>query len=178
MARWLKSPPPPLSASDHRARGLALPALHVELSGRRGTACGTGLDICYETVRCWVLKLGPMIARRLRQCRARPSNRWHLDEMMVRIAGERMYLWPAVDHECEVLDISVQRRRDTRAALRLMCKLLKKQGFAPKLLVTDKLRSYACAFQRRRLICPHQRGLRQNLRVLRPSVNLEKSYNQ
>ena len=55
-----------------------------------------GLDISYETVRCWVLKFGPVIARRLRRCRPRPSNRWHLDEMVVRIAGERMYLWRAV----------------------------------------------------------------------------------
>ncbi len=60
--------------------------------------------------------------------------------MVVRIAGERMYLWRAVDHEGEVLDVLVQGRRDSRAALRLMRKLLRKQGFAPKLLVTDKLR--------------------------------------
>jgi transposase-like protein len=59
------------------------------------------------------------------------------------IAGARMYLWRAVDHEGEVLDVLVQRRRNTRAALRLRRKLLKKQGFVPKLLVTDKLRSYA-----------------------------------
>ena len=58
-----------------------------------------GLDISYETVRCWVLKFGPVIARRLRRQRPQPSNRWHLDEMVVRIAGERMYLWRAVDHE-------------------------------------------------------------------------------
>ena len=66
-----------------------------------------GLDISYETVRCWVLKFGPVIARRLRRCRSRPSNRWHLDEMVVRIAGERMYLWRAVDHEGEILDMLV-----------------------------------------------------------------------
>src|SRR5215472_16768255 len=119
-----------------------------------------GPDISYETVRCWVLKFGPVIARRLRRCRPRPSNRWHLDEMVVRIAGERMYLWRAVDHEGEILDMLVQRRRDSRAALRLMRKLLKKQGFGPKLLVTDKLRSYACAFRRLRLTCPHEQGLR------------------
>ena len=77
-----------------------------------------GLDISYETVRRWVLKFGPTIARRLRGCRRRPSDRWHLDEMVVRIAGRRMYLWRAVDHEGEVLDMLVQRRRDTRAALR------------------------------------------------------------
>src|SRR5690242_17303787 len=71
------------------------------------------------------------IARRLRQRRPRPSDRWHLDEMVVRIAGRRMYLWRAVDHEGEILDVLVQRRRDKRAALKLMCKLLRKQGFAP-----------------------------------------------
>jgi len=73
-----------------------------------------GLDISYETVRRWVLKFGPGIARRLRRRRPRPSDRWHLDEMVVRIAGERMYLWRAVDHEGEVLDMLVQRRRHTR----------------------------------------------------------------
>jgi DDE domain len=73
-----------------------------------------GLDISYETVRRWVLKFGPAIARRLRQRRPRPSDRWHLDEMVVRIAGERMYLWRAVDDEGEVLDMLVQRRRDGR----------------------------------------------------------------
>src|SRR5437868_11956732 len=106
-----------------------------------------GLDVSYETVRRWVLKFGPLIARKLRQGRPRPSARWHLDEMVVRIAGKRMYLWRAVDHEGEVLDMLVQRRRDTKAALRLTRKLLKKQGFAPKLLVTDKLGSYGSAFR-------------------------------
>src|SRR5271163_5314205 len=66
-----------------------------------------GLDVSYETVRSWVLKFGPMIARRLRRSRPRPSNRWHLDEMVVRIAGKHMYLWRAVDHEGEVLEILV-----------------------------------------------------------------------
>jgi transposase-like protein len=89
-----------------------------------------GLDISYETVRRWVLKFGPVIARKLRQRRQRPSDRWHLDEMVVRIAGTRMYLWRAVDHEGEILEMLVQRRRDKRAALQLMSKLLKKQGFA------------------------------------------------
>ena len=117
-----------------------------------------GLDISYETVRSWVLKFGPVIARRLRRGRPRPSERWHLDEMVVRVAGKQMYLWRAVDHEGEVLDMLVQRRRDTRAALRLMRKLLRKQGFAPKLLVTDKLRSYGSAFRRLRLSCRHDRG--------------------
>jgi IS1 family transposase len=85
--------------------------------------------------------------------------------MVVRIAGRRMYLWRAVDHEGEILDMLVQRRRDKRAALRLMRKLLKKQGFAPKLLVTDKLRSYGSAFRHLRLTCPHEQGLRSNNRA-------------
>ena len=78
-----------------------------------------GLELSYETVRRWALKFGPVIARRLRRRRPRPSNRWHLDEMVVRITGKRMYLWRAVDHEGEVLDMLVQRRRDSRATLRL-----------------------------------------------------------
>src|SRR5271155_3870480 len=105
----------------------------------QGLLAERGLEVSYETVRRWVLKFGPVIARKLRQGRPRPSAHWHLDEMVVRIAGKRMYLWRAVDHEGEILDMLVQRRRDTQAALRLMRKLLKKQGFAPKLLVTDKL---------------------------------------
>src|SRR5438094_9143237 len=124
-----------------------------------------GLEVSYEKVRRWVLKFGPGIARKLRRCRPRPSDRWHLDEMVVRIAGKRMYLWRAVDHEGEVLDTLVQRRRDKRAALRLMRKLLKKQGFAPKLLTTDKLGSYGSAFRHLRLTGPHQQGLRQNNRA-------------
>jgi transposase-like protein len=84
--------------------------------------------------------------------------------LVVRIAGERMYLWRAVDDEGEVLDMLVQRRRDSRAALRLMRKLLRKQGFAPKLLVTDKLRSYTCAFRALRLTCRHEQRLRKNNR--------------
>ena len=124
-----------------------------------------GLDISYETVRRWVLKFGPAIARRLRQRRPRPSDRWHLDEMVVRIAGERLYLWRAVDDEGEVLDMLVQRRHDSRGALRLMRKLLKKQGFVPKLLVTDRLPSYASAFRRLRLTCRHEQGLRKNNRA-------------
>jgi putative transposase len=85
--------------------------------------------------------------------------------MVVRIAGKRMYLWRAVDHEGEVLDMLVQRRRDKRAALRLMRKLLKKQSFAPKLLTTDKLGSYGSAFRHLHLTCRHEQGLRKNNRA-------------
>ena len=73
-----------------------------------------GLDVSYETVRRWVLKFGPVFARRLRSSRPKPTARWHLDEMVMRIAGETVYLWRAVDHEGEVLDVLVQRRRTGR----------------------------------------------------------------
>jgi putative transposase len=124
-----------------------------------------GLDVSYETVRRWVLKFGPADRAQAAASRTRPSAQWHLDEMVVRIAGKRMYLWRAVDHEGEVLDMLVQRRRDTQAALRLMRKLLNKLGSAPKLLVTDKLGSYGSAFRQLRLTCPHDRGLRKNNRA-------------
>src|SRR5436305_5915246 len=110
-----------------------------------------GLDISYETVRRWVRKFGSVIARWLRERRPRPSDRWHLDEIVVRIAGRQMYLWRAVDHEGEILDVLVQRRRDKQAAVTLMRKLLRKLGFAPKLVVTDRLQSYAAAFRDLRL---------------------------
>src|SRR5258707_7182589 len=124
-----------------------------------------GLEVHYEAVRRWVLKFGPGFAGRLRRSRPRPSDRWHLDEMVVRIAGKRMYLWRAVDHEGEVLDMLVQRRRGKRTALRLMRKLLRKQRFVPKLLTTDKLGSYGAAFRHIHLTCPHEQGLRANNRA-------------
>jgi putative transposase len=85
--------------------------------------------------------------------------------MVVRIAGKHMYLWRAVDDEGEVLDMLVQRRRDKRAALRLMRKLLRKLGFAPKLLTTDQFGSYGAAFRQLGLACPHEQGLRTNNRA-------------
>ena len=84
---------------------------------------------------------------------------------MVVIGGKRFFLWRAVDDEGEVLDMLVQSRRDSRAALRLMRKLLRKQGFVPKLLVTDKLRSYGSAFRQLQLTCLHEQGLRKNNRA-------------
>jgi putative transposase len=123
------------------------------------------IEVSYETVRRWVLKFGPAIARNLRRLRARPSTRWHLDEMLVRIAGERMYLWRAVDDEGEVLDILVQRGRDKAAAGKLMRKLLKKQGFAPAEITTDKLGSYGAAFRELGIAARHEQGLRKNNRA-------------
>ena len=124
-----------------------------------------GLDVSYETVRRWVLKFGPLFARELRRRRPRPTSRWHLDEMAVMIAGRRFWLWRAVDDEGEVLDLLVQRRRDKAAAVKLMRKLLKKKGFAPEVLVTDKLRSYVAAKSEIGLSARHEQGLRKNNRA-------------
>ena len=124
-----------------------------------------GLDVSYETIRRWVLKFGPAFAKRLRRQRPRPSSRWHLDEMVVFIGGRQMYLWRAVDDEGEVLDMLVQRRRDARAARKLMRALLKKQGFSPSTVVTDKLRSYSAAFRDIGLSARHEQGLRKNNRA-------------
>src|SRR6478736_10428780 len=104
-----------------------------------------GLDVSCETVRRWVLRFGPVFARELRRRRPRPTSTWHLNEMAVVIAGRRFWLWRAVDDEGEVLDLLVQRRCDKTSAVKLMRKLLKKHGFAPDVLVTDQLRSYAAA---------------------------------
>jgi transposase-like protein len=123
-----------------------------------------GLDVFYETVRRWVLKFGPLFARELRR-RPRPTSRWHLDEMAVTIAGRQFWLWRAVDNEGEVLDLLVQRRRDKAAAVKLMRELLKKQGFAPDMLVTDKLRSYGAAMADLGLSARHEQGLRKNNRA-------------
>jgi len=93
-----------------------------------------GLDVSYETIRRWVNKFGPLIARELRSRRSRPSSRWHLDEMAVLIAGKRLWLWRAVDSEGEVLDILVQHKRDTSAALRLMRWLIVVESLASDFL--------------------------------------------
>ena len=124
-----------------------------------------GLDVSYETVRRWVLKFGPLFAQELAGRRPRPTSRWHLDETVVMIAGRQFWLWRAVDDEGEVLDLLVQRRRDKTAAMKLMRKLLKKQGFAPDVLVTDKLRSYGAAKSELGLAAQHEQGLRRNNRA-------------
>src|SRR5271165_2914259 len=94
-----------------------------------------------ESIRRWVLKFGPVIAKNLRGTRPKPHSRWHLDEMVVSIAGRQMYMWRAVDSEGEVLEILVQPQRDKAAAVRLLRTLLRRQGFVPAVIITDKLRS-------------------------------------
>jgi putative transposase len=104
-----------------------------------------GIVVSYETVRRWALKFGPAYARRLR--RKTPSRRdiWHLDEVVVTIAGKKHWLWRAVDQDGYVLDEILQSRRDTKTAKRLLRRLLRKQGGPPRRVITDKLGSYAAA---------------------------------
>lgn len=124
-----------------------------------------GLEISYETVRRWVLKFGCTYASNIRHRRPGPHEQWHLDEMIVMIKGRKQHLWRAVDAEGEVLDFLVQSRRNTKAARRLMRRLVKTQGFAPAALVTDKLRSYGSAIRDLALSCEHVQELRKNNRA-------------
>jgi putative transposase len=124
-----------------------------------------GLDISYEAVRRWFLKYGTPIAANLRNSRPTPSDHWHLDEMVIMIRGKRHWLWRAVDNEGEVLDFLVQTKRNANAALKLMRKLLKKQGYAPTRIVTDKLRSYHVAFKMVGLSAEHVDNKRTNNRA-------------
>jgi len=124
-----------------------------------------GIDVSYETIRRWILKFGPAIAANVRSRRAQPSGTWHLDEVFVRIGGKRTYLWRAVDDEGEVLEVLAQSRRNKRAALKLMRKLLKKQGYIPDKIVTDKLGSYSAALRELGLAHLHVTGGRLNNRA-------------
>lgn len=124
-----------------------------------------GVDISYETVRRWVLKFGETYADRIRKHRPRPSDRWHLDEVFLKIGGKTLYLWRAVDDEGEVLDILVQSKRDRKAALKLLRKLVKCQGYVPDAIVTDRLRPYGAALRDLGLADKHVTGRRSNNRA-------------
>ena len=101
--------------------------------------------VSHETVRQWALKFGQEFANEIRRRLPRAGDKWHLDEVVIKIAGETHWLWRAVDQHGIVLDVLVQSRRDAKAAKRLLRKLLKRQGRAPRVMITDKLASYAAA---------------------------------
>ena len=109
-----------------------------------------GIDICHETVRLWWNRFGPMFAAEIRKRRIYHRSysqwRWHLDEVFIRINGETHYLWRAVDHEGEVLEVFATKRRDRRAALKFLKRTMKRYG-GPRAIVTDRLRSYAAAMK-------------------------------
>ncbi|WP_405669792.1 IS6 family transposase [Streptomyces sp. NBC_01530] len=104
-----------------------------------------GVVVSYETIRRWCLKFGQAYANSLRRRRPRPGDKWHLDEVFIKINGEQKYLWRAVDQDGNVLDILVRNRRDKAAARRFFRGLLTKTRMVPRVVVTDKLRSYGAA---------------------------------
>ena len=104
-----------------------------------------GVIVTYETIRDWAQRFGGTYAKRLRSRSGRPGDHWHLDEVCLSINGKLQYLWRAVDQDGEVLDILVQPRRDKQAAKRFFRKLLKGLQYVPRVIITDKLRSYAAA---------------------------------
>lgn len=110
-----------------------------------------GIDVSHETVRLWWIRFGPVFAREIRRRRVsavRPFVhwQWHLDEVFVKINGETRYLWRAVDHEGEILECFVTKRRDRKAALKFLRKALRRHG-SPRAIVTDRLRSYRAALR-------------------------------
>lgn len=110
-----------------------------------------GIDICHETIRLWWNKFGPFMAAQIRKKRfSYPKQyspwRWHIDEVFVKINGKTYYLWRAVDHEGEVLDAVVTKKRDKKAALKVLKHLMKRYG-RPHSIVTDKLGSYGAAMR-------------------------------
>jgi len=110
-----------------------------------------GIDVSYETVRAWWNRFGPMFASEIRKKRSASIQgmkqwRWHLDEVFVRINGDTYYLWRAVDHEGEVLEAYVSKKRDRKAALRFLKRAMKRYG-RPDVVITDRLRSYRAAMK-------------------------------
>jgi putative transposase len=104
-----------------------------------------GVTVTYEAIRKWCRKFGQSYANQLRRRHPRPGDKWHLDEVFLTIHKERYYLWRAVDQDGHVLDILVQRRRDKKAAKKFFRKLLKSLTYVPRVIVTDKLKSYDAA---------------------------------
>jgi putative transposase len=104
-----------------------------------------GVIVSYETIRQWCGKFGQQYANSLCRRRPRSGDKWHLDEVFIRINGEQHYLWRAVDQDGQVLDILVQSRRDAAAARKFFRKLLKRLSYVPRVVITDKLASYGAA---------------------------------
>ncbi len=107
--------------------------------------CERGVTVTYEAIRKWCRKFGQQYANQLRRRRPRPGDKWHRDEMFLTIKGEHPYLWRAVDQDGNILDLLVQRHRDKRAAKKFFRKLLKGLTYGPRMIITDKLKSYGAA---------------------------------
>jgi putative transposase len=104
-----------------------------------------GIEVTYESICSWCQKFAQQYANQIRRRRPKPADKWHLDEVVIKIKGKQFYLWQALDKAGQVLDILMQRRRNTAAAEKFFRKLLKPVGFPPHVIVTDKLQSYGVA---------------------------------
>ncbi len=107
-----------------------------------------GVVVSYESIREWGLRFGQLFANTLKRRRPTPGDKWHLDEVFIRIRGKQHYLWHAIDQDGHVFDILVQSRRNTKAAMRFFRKLLSSLQYVPRVIITDKLKSYAAAKRR------------------------------
>src|SRR5277367_6598035 len=117
-----------------------------------------GVIVSYESIRRWCLKFGMSFANNLRRRRPRPGDKWHLDEVFIRINGRLLYLWRAVDQHGNVLDVLVQSHRNAVSAKRFFRKLLKGLRYVPRVLVTDKLGSYQVAHRELMSSVEHRRS--------------------
>jgi putative transposase len=117
-----------------------------------------GVLVTYETIHQWCRKFGQIFANQLRRRRPRPGDKWHLDEVFIKIRRKTHYLWRAVDQDGNVLDILVTSRRDAKAATRFFRKLLRGVRAVPRVLVTDKLASYGVAHRRLMRSVEHRRS--------------------
>jgi len=124
-----------------------------------------GIQISYEAIRLWCRKFGPAYTDQLRRRRPGPADKWHVDEMQLKIRGKRYWLWRAVDQDGWVLDILVQERRSEQAAVAFLRRVLAAAGGAPRVMVTEKLASYVRAVKRVLPTTEHRRHKRLNNRA-------------
>ena len=130
-----------LDRSVSEAVGISLRDVELIMAAR-------GVVVSYESIREWGLRFGRLFANTLKRRRPTPGDKWHLDEVFIRIRGKQHYLWRAIDQDGHVLDILVQSRRNTKAAMRFFRKLLGSSQRVPRVIITDKLKSYAAAKRR------------------------------
>ena len=124
-----------------------------------------GLDVSYETIRAWAYKFGRLYASRLRKRQSQRGDKWHLDEVCLRMQGKSYWLWRAIDQDGYELDVLVQPRRSAKAALRFFKKLLKGLQYVPRVMITDKLRSYNAAKKKLLRTTEHRSHKRLNNRI-------------
>jgi putative transposase len=124
-----------------------------------------GVQVSYEAIRLWCRKFGPAYAEQLRRRRPGPADKWHVDELQLKIRGKKYWLWRAVDQDGFVLDILVQERRNEQAAVAFLRRVLVAAGGEPRVIITDKLASYVPAVKRVLPTTEHRRHKRLNNRA-------------